>query len=57
MLSTRPKARLDAPISARPVYSVMRGPARSASRPPGIAPIKVPIAYPAVSTPADALER
>ena len=44
MLPTRPKARLEVPIRPRPMYSVMRGPARSASRPPGIAPISVPIA-------------
>ena len=39
-----PKARLEAPIRPRPVYRVTRGPARSASSPPGIEPTSVPSA-------------
>ena len=54
---TNANARLDSPISARPMKTARRAPSRAVARPPGSPPTSAPAAYAATSTPAPAFER
>ena len=57
MLSRNLNARLDARIRNRPDVDRRARPRAGGEHPPGIEPTRVPAAYPAVSTPADAFDR